>query len=224
MPKHDIFLLFQEKYRFNIGKPMVFCPGCREVQQCKQKELWRCITMLYAPVKKNVLLSSYYKCQTCKRRFATSVDWANLSPSNALEHALLCAMVRVRGANGRFRRAEATIVRDAYIRMTQHEQNTKNTSLDGKGIIPSEDDIKLCSRHMKNITQEAGIEEDFMPYLVEKLTDNDKKLVVRGMACVTLNKKQMEPKEAIEIEVVGNILGLDPATVHEVTTNWNAKG
>ena len=143
-----------------------------------------------------------------------------MTPSTALEHTLLCAMVRLRGANGRIQRKEAALVREGLLKLTQHEKNVKNTSLDGKGIIPSEDEIKLCSRHMKNITQEAGMEEDIMPYMVEKLTESDKKLVVRAMACVTLNKKKLEPTEAKMIGQLGTVLGLDPGTVQEVTTTW----
>ena len=73
---------------------------------------------------------------------------------------------------------------------------------------------------MKNITKEAGMEEDIMPFMVNKLTEADKKLVVRGIACVTLNKKKLEPSEAMVIQQLGNVLNLDPGIVEEVTTNW----
>ena len=148
-----------------------------------------------------------------------AVDFCGMTPSRALEHTLLVALVRLRGVNGRFQRKQAKIVRDALFKLTQHEKNLKHTSLDGKGLVPSEDEIKLCSRHMKSITQEAGLAEDIMPYMVEKLTEADKKLVIRGMAVVAINKKQLQPKEAQMPEQVGNILGLDSSVVQDVISN-----
>lgn len=181
--------------RHTLGTPTnIFCPVCQADRSCKHKEIWRCCTLCFLPVKSHTKLAAYYKCQTCQTRLPL-LDWSKITPHAALEHSMLIGMIRLRMANGLFRVQEATAVKNVYSKLMPHS------------AAPQEEDVLLYAMYMKKVSRN-GIQEDLRPDLVQMLTDDHKLLVLVAMKSVTLQKKSIHKKEAKVIQQVRELFGV----------------
>ncbi|CAB9506864.1 expressed unknown protein [Seminavis robusta] len=198
----DLLLLGQEETRKTIDKANIYCPFCRQHQICKEKELGLYVSFFFVPIKRAAVFTKYFKCQTCRKRFpAYGPDWENLEQRVAMEFLMLTCMVRVRMANGAFRKEPEGVAVGQQFLIFAH-------------TVVGEADVVERAIYMKKVTgADKGLEEDLIPMVIEKLSIEQREHILRSMAAVTLSEGKVNDREARVFEEAGRIFGLEEKIV-----------
>jgi hypothetical protein len=205
----DFFLVGQQEARKTIGRGVngLFCPFCRQHQKCKAKELGLYVSWFFIPLKRVAVLTKYYKCTKCQKRFpAFAPDWETMDQRVAMDFLMLSCMIRVRMANGAFRKQPEGVAVGQQFLIFAH-------------AAVGEADLVERAVYMKKVTGENGLEEDLIPMVYEKLNLEQREHVLRAMSAVTLSEGNVNAREAKVIVQVGKILGLPDNTVAQHLNN-----
>ena len=203
-----LLLLGRAERRETISILDTYCPACRQVTKCKNKQVAEYWSVFFIPVKLMAVLTPYKKCTTCETRFPAYCPlWESLDIRTSLEFVILTCMIRVKMANGAAqRREDLTLMQRQFLAFT-------NSAVE-------ETDILLRAAFLKKVTEDgaystqknykSGIYEDLLPVVVAPLETEQQKLgVLQSMAAVVAAKnKKVNPKEAKVFVQVGDILGL----------------
>lgn len=192
----EFLLLGQDEFRKTLGVVNVYCPHCRSVQSCKEKELGLHLSCFWIPFQRVALLAKYYKCQNCKNRFPQyAPDWEQMDDRVAFEFLLLTCLIHTRMANGAFRKQpEASAVRQQFLIFA-------HTMVDEEAVIER-------AVYMKKVSKN-GIAEDIIPLVLEKIHSEQREHILRAMTHVAIKEANVNPREAKVLAQVGELLGLE---------------
>jgi len=135
----------------------------------------------------------YVKCSSCKSKFHTNVlTHGPRDLKAALNMAMLKGMIRIMTADGRITREEFYCICKIY----EERSGTKN----------SQAEVLVQMQHMEN----KDISSDFRRF-AKVLDQQEKEQVIAAMVSVCLADGELDRSEAVLVQKVGEILGVELA-------------
>ncbi|CAB9513863.1 expressed unknown protein [Seminavis robusta] len=202
IPIIDWLIPISMEYRaYNVRERDTFCPTCRSVTSCKEKESWHTVSVVGIKVHKETdehateNMVPYTKCNACKSVFQRS-NFESMSARGAFEYILLTAMIEVRMRYKvarkllyRWSQKEAQLVHEEYVKFAPNE-----STLSEKHVLDRGKYMERISLYRRKATK-------FFPILVEKLSDEQKQKVIQAMeaaALISKKKKQGETENLVD--------------------------